>query len=156
MAACRLAAKGRTLADSSYDNEVKTIQAFLSMQHPAQTPAINPAGLGLDITPEDYVAPRFIRKLKGKVYLKSDKLLEQNLIEGIVFSAGAAHFGGARQRQGPESGRGQNALHQSLAVTARVRNFPVHRQIHGPQEGGAARRGFQQAHAHGDGIGRSS
>lgn len=67
MAACRLAAKGRTLADSSYDNEVKTIQAFLSMQHPAQAPAINPAGLGLDITPEDYVAPRFIRKLKGKV-----------------------------------------------------------------------------------------
>ncbi|CAB3379032.1 unc-112-related protein-like [Cloeon dipterum] len=67
MAACRLASKGRTLADSSYDNEVKTIQAFLSMQHPAQAPAINPAGLGLDITPEDYVAPRYIRKLKSKL-----------------------------------------------------------------------------------------
>jgi kindlin 2 len=67
MAACRLAAKGRTLADSSYESEVKTIQAFLQMQHPAQTPAINPVGLGLDISPEDYVAPRFLRKLKGKV-----------------------------------------------------------------------------------------
>jgi len=69
MAACRLAAKGRTLADSSYDNEVKTIQAFLTMQHPAQAPAINPAGLGLDINPEDYAAPRFVRKLKSKVNL---------------------------------------------------------------------------------------
>ncbi|KAF4527232.1 hypothetical protein B566_EDAN016105 [Ephemera danica] len=60
MAACRLAAKGRTLADSSYDAEVKTIQAFLQMQHPAQSPAINPAGLGLDITPEDYLVQRIL------------------------------------------------------------------------------------------------
>lgn len=65
MAACRLAAKGRSLADSSYEAEVKSIEAFLQMQHPALAPAINPASL--DINPEDYVAPRFVRKLKGKL-----------------------------------------------------------------------------------------
>lgn len=65
MAACRLAAKGRSLADASYEAEVASIQAFLQMQHPAPVPAINPASL--DITPEDYVAPRYAKKLKGKV-----------------------------------------------------------------------------------------
>ncbi|KAK7788445.1 hypothetical protein R5R35_006978 [Gryllus longicercus] len=65
MAACRLAAKGRSLADSSYESEVKSIEAFLQMQHPAPAPAINPASL--DINPDDYVAPRFARKMKGKL-----------------------------------------------------------------------------------------
>ncbi|KAJ4435182.1 Unc-112- protein [Periplaneta americana] len=65
MAACRLAAKGRSLADSSYDAEVKSIIAFLQMQHPAPAPAINPSAL--DIIPEDYVSPRFLRKFKGKL-----------------------------------------------------------------------------------------
>eukprot|EP00095_Tigriopus_kingsejongensis_P007015 maker-scaffold232_size243569-snap-gene-0.17 protein:Tk07015 transcript:maker-scaffold232_size243569-snap-gene-0.17-mRNA-1 annotation:"unc-112-related protein" len=65
MAACRLAAKGKSLADSSYDAEVKSIQAFLSMQHPANAPVINPETL--DINVEEYVAPRFLRKLKSKL-----------------------------------------------------------------------------------------
>ncbi|XP_076284305.1 unc-112-related protein [Lasioglossum baleicum] len=65
MAACRLAAKGRTLADSSYDSEVNSIIAFLQLQRPAPAPAINPSAL--DIVPEDYVAPRFVKKFKGKL-----------------------------------------------------------------------------------------
>ena len=65
MAACRLAAKGKSMADSSYDMEVKGIQAFLSMQHPASQPVINPDTL--DIKVEEYVAPRFLRKMKSKV-----------------------------------------------------------------------------------------
>ena len=65
MAACRLAAKGKSMADSGYDAEVKSIQAFLSMQHPASQPTINPETL--DINVEDYVAPRFLRKIKSKV-----------------------------------------------------------------------------------------
>jgi hypothetical protein len=65
MAACRLAAKGKTMADASYDAEVKSILAFLAMQKPAPAPAINPSAL--DIQPDDYVAPRFVRKLKNKV-----------------------------------------------------------------------------------------
>ncbi|KAJ8672972.1 hypothetical protein QAD02_004233 [Eretmocerus hayati] len=66
MAACRLAAKGRTLADASYESEVNGIIAFLQLQRPAPAPAINPNSLG-DITPEDYVAPRFAKKFKGKL-----------------------------------------------------------------------------------------
>ncbi len=66
MATCRLAARGKSMADSGYDAEVKSIQAFLSMQHPASQPVINPATL--DINVEEYVAPRFLRKIKSKVY----------------------------------------------------------------------------------------
>lgn len=65
MAACRLAAKGRSLADSSYESEVNSISAFLQLQRPAPAPAINPSSL--NITPEDYVAPRYAKKLRGKV-----------------------------------------------------------------------------------------
>lgn len=65
MAACRLAAKGRSLADASYEAEVASIQSFLQMQHPSPMPAINPASL--DILPEEYVAPRYFKKLKSKV-----------------------------------------------------------------------------------------
>lgn len=66
MAACRLAAKGRSLADASYESEVNSITAFLQLQRPAPAPAINPNAL--DIVPEDYVAPRFVKKFKGKVH----------------------------------------------------------------------------------------
>lgn len=66
MAACRLAAKGRTLADASYESEVNSITAFLQLQRPAPAPAISPNSL--DITPDDYVAPRFVKRFKGKVY----------------------------------------------------------------------------------------
>jgi kindlin 2 len=67
MAACRLAAKGRSLADSSYEAEVSSILSFLQMQHPAPAPAITPSSY--DISAEEYVAPRFLKKLKGKVCL---------------------------------------------------------------------------------------
>lgn len=65
MAACRLASKGRSLADSSYESEVQSIKSFLSMQKPAQAPAvsINPDS----IDPAEFLAPRFHKKLKGKV-----------------------------------------------------------------------------------------
>ena len=63
------------MADSGYDAEVKSIMAFLSMQHPASQPAINPATL--DINVEDYVAPRFLRKMRSKVSLS--KIFFSNL-----------------------------------------------------------------------------
>jgi len=64
MAAFRLAAKGRTMADSSYDNEVHQILDFLSMQHPAAAPVIS--ANQIDINPDDYVATRFLRKFKTR------------------------------------------------------------------------------------------
>ncbi|XP_043237675.1 unc-112-related protein-like isoform X2 [Amphibalanus amphitrite] len=66
MAACRLGAKGKTMADASYDQEVRSILDFLAMQRPAPAPAINPQSL--EISPEDYVPPRFIKKLKSKLH----------------------------------------------------------------------------------------
>ncbi|XP_055590671.1 unc-112-related protein [Uranotaenia lowii] len=68
MAACRLASKGRSLADSSYDSEVSSIKSFLSMQKPAQAPAvtINPN----NIEPAEYLSPRYIKKLKNKAVMR--------------------------------------------------------------------------------------
>merc|ERR1712223_1152868 len=87
LAACRMAAKGKTMADSAFDSEVKAIQAFLSMQHPASQPVINPATL--DIKVEDYVATRFLRKTKSKL---RQKILEAhanvkdlNLLEAKMY-----------------------------------------------------------------------
>jgi len=68
MAACRLAAKGKSLADYGFEQEASSIKAFLSMQHPAHTPAINPSTL--DIQVEDYIAPRFSHKRKSKLRQK--------------------------------------------------------------------------------------
>jgi len=73
LAASRLAAKGKTLADSSFDTEVNSIKAFLSMQSPASSPAINPSTV--EIVAEDYVAPRFARKIKSKL---RQKILESH------------------------------------------------------------------------------
>jgi len=64
MAACRLASKGKTMADSSYESEVKSIEAFLSMQHPAPAPMVDPTAINFQ--PEDFVAPRFLKKLKSR------------------------------------------------------------------------------------------
>ncbi|KAH8028044.1 hypothetical protein HPB51_012630 [Rhipicephalus microplus] len=64
MAGCRLAAKGKTMADASYEAEVHSIQQFLQLQRPAPAPALVPSQLDIDV--EDFVAPRFIKKLKSK------------------------------------------------------------------------------------------
>ena len=66
MAAARLATKGRTMADSSYDNEVKSILNFLSLQHPIHT-SYSPSLSAHQIdNPDDYIAPRFLRKKGGR------------------------------------------------------------------------------------------
>ena len=70
MAACRLAAKGKNLADVGFEQEVgwhpfymstmtlcpqvSAIKAFLSMQHPAHAPAINPSTLDIQVDQLDY------------------------------------------------------------------------------------------------------
>lgn len=64
MAGFRLASKGRTMADSSYDQEVKSISALLSMQRPAMS---SPGTMSSEANfqPENYVAQRFLRKMKS-------------------------------------------------------------------------------------------
>ncbi|XP_050297468.1 unc-112-related protein-like isoform X2 [Anthonomus grandis grandis] len=65
MACCRLAAKGRSLADSSYETEKQTILDFLNLQRRAEQPVINPSSL--DIQVEDYISPKYLKKSKGKL-----------------------------------------------------------------------------------------
>lgn len=65
MAACRLAAKGRSLTDNTYESERKSIINFLEMQRPAVAPAISPSSL--DISPEDYICAKYYKKPRSKV-----------------------------------------------------------------------------------------
>jgi hypothetical protein len=53
------------------------------MQHPASQPVINPATIDNSLL-EEYVAPRFLRKMKSKV---SSKLIYFLLNNQIHFSA---------------------------------------------------------------------
>ncbi|XP_070576753.1 fermitin family homolog 2-like [Ptychodera flava] len=65
MAACRLASKGKTMADSSYEAEVQSIQAFLSMQQrKAAAATVSPDSV--DIQVEDFISPRYTKKFKTK------------------------------------------------------------------------------------------
>ena len=66
MAACRLASKGKTMADSSYNLEVQNILSFLKMQHMNRdtTQFIEP--ITTDINPECLVSPRYLKKYKNK------------------------------------------------------------------------------------------
>ncbi|XP_076463407.1 fermitin family homolog 2-like [Babylonia areolata] len=69
MSACKLASKGRTMCDSSYEAEVSALQTFLAMQHPSSASPSSPPALDpsqVDIHPEDFVAPRFCKKFKTK------------------------------------------------------------------------------------------
>ncbi|XP_053405406.1 fermitin family homolog 2-like isoform X1 [Mercenaria mercenaria] len=67
MAACKLASKGKTMADSSYETEVQSLMKLLSMQKTTSAPdnkIITPNQL--DINPEDFVSPRHYKKVKAK------------------------------------------------------------------------------------------
>lgn len=85
MAACRLASKGRSLADSTYDSEVNSIKSFLSMQKPTHSPvvSVNPDS----IESSDFLSPRVYKKLKGKVcnQRKIGNLCGNDEISGIFF-----------------------------------------------------------------------
>uniref|UniRef100_A0A8C1UQZ0 Fermitin family member 3a n=1 Tax=Cyprinus carpio TaxID=7962 RepID=A0A8C1UQZ0_CYPCA len=64
MAACRLASKGKTLADSSFSSEVQSIQSFLAMQK--TTPSTNAAQTDESINTHSLVSPRYQKKYKPK------------------------------------------------------------------------------------------
>lgn len=64
MAACRLASKGRSLADSAYNTEIANIKQFLLLQKP-----VTPANLPVDesnIDAPEYFSRRFCKKMKNK------------------------------------------------------------------------------------------
>lgn len=64
MAACRLASKGRSLADSAYQTEITNINQFLKLQKP-----VEPANVPVDesnIEPNEYFSKRLIKKLRTR------------------------------------------------------------------------------------------
>ncbi|XP_069464377.1 fermitin family homolog 1 [Ambystoma mexicanum] len=66
MAACLLASKGRTMADSSYRPEVHKILSFLKMKNRNATPQSISDPESMDIQPECFVSPRYAKKYKTK------------------------------------------------------------------------------------------
>uniref|UniRef100_A0A672RM28 Fermitin family homolog 2 n=1 Tax=Sinocyclocheilus grahami TaxID=75366 RepID=A0A672RM28_SINGR len=86
MAACRLATKGKTMADSSYNLEVQNILSFLKMQHMNPDPQIIEP-ITIDINPECLVSPRYLKKYKNKQI--SARILEahQNVAQMSLIEA---------------------------------------------------------------------
>uniref|UniRef100_A0A8C2JP74 Fermitin family member 2 n=1 Tax=Cyprinus carpio TaxID=7962 RepID=A0A8C2JP74_CYPCA len=86
MAACRLASKGKTMADSSYSLEVQNILSFLKMQHMNPDPQIIEP-ITTDINPECLVSPRYLKKYKNKQI--SGRILEahQNVAQMSLIEA---------------------------------------------------------------------
>ena len=65
ISACRLAAHGRSMADASFESEVRSARELLQLQRPAAAPAISPSSLEID--PDDYIPPGFSKKQRSKV-----------------------------------------------------------------------------------------
>lgn len=70
MAACRLASKGKTMADPTYDMEMSGVNTFLNMQSDVKDSAKDEtdydAGAHGGMHPEDFVPPRILHRYKSK------------------------------------------------------------------------------------------
>ena len=62
MAAFRLASKGRSIGEASYETERESILALLNMQRPSS----NHQQSKFDIQPENFVSTKFVKKYKTK------------------------------------------------------------------------------------------
>lgn len=66
MAACVLASKGKTMADSSYQLEVQKILSFLQMKNWTMSSQAASEPENVDMKPECFVSPRYTKKFKSK------------------------------------------------------------------------------------------
>uniref|UniRef100_A0A8C5KDX9 Fermitin family member 1 n=1 Tax=Jaculus jaculus TaxID=51337 RepID=A0A8C5KDX9_JACJA len=66
MAACVLASKGKTMADSSYQTEVLNILSFLKMKNRNSSSQVTSSLESMDMNPECFVSPRCAKKHKSK------------------------------------------------------------------------------------------
>lgn len=73
MAACRLGSKGKTLADSSFQNEIESIRSFLLMQKSNPSSHGNGAASDESINTHSLVSPRYHKKYKAKQVQKRAK-----------------------------------------------------------------------------------
>lgn len=84
MAACILASKGKTMADSSYQPEVLNILSFLRMKNRNSTSPVASSLENIDMNPECFVSPRCAKKHKSKQVLLT--LFRQLFAVNSVFS----------------------------------------------------------------------
>lgn len=90
LAGFRLASKGRTITDPSYDTEVRTILDFLSIQHPSLAPVMT--ANQVDINPDDFIAPKYLRKMKSRNSV-IQKILEAHAnVKDLSFTEAKLHF----------------------------------------------------------------
>ncbi|XP_032410781.1 fermitin family homolog 3b [Xiphophorus hellerii] len=66
MAGCRLASKGKSLADSSFQSEIQSISSFLAMQKTNSGSSNNSAASDESINTHSLVSPRYHKKYKPK------------------------------------------------------------------------------------------
>ncbi|NWJ03093.1 FERM1 protein, partial [Crypturellus undulatus] len=66
MAACILASKGKTMADSSYHPEVHKILSFLNLKNWTVSAQVASDSEGMDMKPECFVSLRYTKKYKPK------------------------------------------------------------------------------------------
>uniref|UniRef100_A0A7N8WK26 FERM domain containing kindlin 3 n=1 Tax=Mastacembelus armatus TaxID=205130 RepID=A0A7N8WK26_9TELE len=66
MAACRLASKGKSLADSSFQSEIRSISSFLAMQKSSPGSHGNTPANDESIDTHSLVSPRYHKKYKAK------------------------------------------------------------------------------------------
>lgn len=67
--ACRLATKGRTMADASYRSEVQTTRDFLKKQQYTGSTVMPTVSNKIAVIPEDYIALRFLKRRDQQVNL---------------------------------------------------------------------------------------
>ncbi|XP_037376982.1 fermitin family homolog 1 [Talpa occidentalis] len=81
MAACILASKGKTMADSSYQPEVVNILSFLKMKNRSSTCQVASSLENLDMNPESFVSPRCAKKYKSKQLATRILEAHQNVVD---------------------------------------------------------------------------
>ncbi|XP_044147820.1 fermitin family homolog 1 [Bufo gargarizans] len=81
MAACILASKGKTMADSSYRSEVQNILQFLRLKNTntTNTSQINTNIENVDIKPDCFVSPKYAKKYKTKQLASRILEAQQNI-----------------------------------------------------------------------------
>ncbi|NWR69361.1 FERM1 protein, partial [Centropus unirufus] len=85
MAACVLASKGKTMADSSYHPEVHKILSFLKMKNWTAQAVSDPEST--DMKPECFVSPRYTKKYKSKQLVTRILEAHQNVSQMTLVEA---------------------------------------------------------------------
>ncbi|XP_053316107.1 fermitin family homolog 1 [Spea bombifrons] len=81
MAACMLASKGKTMADSSYRPEVQSILSFLRMKNRNNSSQVPSDIETVDMKPECFVSPKYAKKYKTKQLASRILEVQQNIAQ---------------------------------------------------------------------------